>query len=101
MLLHVAQSLWKRIPIYQNEMEPSWSCGWLRQFKKKHGIHVVSLHEEAAQVVPTTLEAEMRAVRSATFLYAAEEVYNMDETSLYWKLSPDWGLATEQLSGKF
>ena len=81
--------MWKRIQTYGNETEPSWSCGWLWWFKKRHGIQVIFLQEEAAQVVPTTLEAEMRAMQSTISLYAVEDVYNMDKTGLYWKLSHD------------
>jgi len=38
-------------------------------------------------------------IRVRTALYHLSDIYNMDETGLYWKLVPDRSLSTEQLSG--
>ena len=94
MLLQVAQGLWSSISIYQNEMELAWSIGWLGQFKKQYGIKQYQFHGEAAQVNPATIEMKMHQIQELASLYHPDDVYNMDETGLYWKLSPDKGLAS-------
>ena len=41
----------------------------------------------------------MGRVRKEVSGYAAEDVYNMDETGLFWKMTPNKGLVTEMVSG--
>ena len=83
MLLQVAQSLWSSIPIYQNEIELTWSIGWLGQFKKQYGIKQYRFHGKAAQVNPATIKMEMHWIQELASLYHPDNVYNMSETGLY------------------
>lgn len=42
---------------------------------------------------------KMEAIRLKIEEYDLKDIYNMDETGLYWKMLPDTTLATEQMSG--
>ncbi|XP_068213367.1 tigger transposable element-derived protein 1-like [Palaemon carinicauda] len=60
------------------------SRGWLDNFKKRTGIHSVARHEEAAS-------SDLKAVADfiTTFaLVIAQQVFNRDETGLFWKKMP-------------
>ena len=71
------------------------SAGWLRNFKVRHGIQQVTIRgeqcsadEEAAQAYPEELK---KMLEDGGFL--PEQVYNCDETGLYFKMLPDKTLA--------
>jgi hypothetical protein len=100
MLKSKALDYWNRLPQYYNEPTPHFSDGWLQNFKERHGIRAIRLHGEAASVDDSiTVEQRMNEIRAVTDRYDLRDIYNMDETGLYWKLMPDKTLATEQLSG--
>ena len=42
---------------------------------------------------------ELEELRTMLIPYKADDIYNMDETALYWKTIPDWTLANEPRSG--
>jgi hypothetical protein len=56
------------------------SNGWLDKFKNRHCITFRYLSGESAQVDPDTVELDS---------YAENDVYNADETGLFFKLLPD------------
>lgn len=43
----------------------------------------------------------MEEVRTATALYDLDDIYNMDETGLFWKGTPDASLVTNDGDAKF
>ncbi len=56
-------------------------------------------HGEAASVDTEALETELKTLRETLQSYPNEDVYNMDETGLYWKARPDRTLASEDVAG--
>jgi len=50
--------------------------------------------------VPLQAEEEMRAIRTLCGEYAEEDIFNMDETGLFWRQAPSSGLATKARPGK-
>ena len=42
----------------------------------------------------------METVRGIAKDYSCDDIYNMDETALYWRKSPSRGLSTVSLPGK-
>jgi hypothetical protein len=56
-------------------------------------------HGEAAAVDRTQLELDLSDLRNLLEQYPLEDIYNMDETGLFWKLLPDRTLASEELFG--
>jgi hypothetical protein len=41
----------------------------------------------------------LKNLRQITSCYKAQDIYNMDETGLYWKATPERTLATQALPG--
>ena len=83
-LLLKAKEIWPQIPQYQNQPTPSFSIGWLEKFKKRHNIKQRHQHSEASSVLASA-EEEMRAIQTLCGEYEEEDIYNMDETGLYWQ----------------
>jgi hypothetical protein len=93
-----ARQIWQQIPQYRREEVPSFSSGWLEKFKRRHNIKKVTRHGDADSVPAQALD-EMRAVQTLCGQYHEEDIYNMDETGLYWRKSPASGLASEKRPG--
>ncbi|XP_070610006.1 tigger transposable element-derived protein 1-like [Erythrolamprus reginae] len=67
------------------------SKGWFEKFQRRYGLKSVSLHGEAASA--DTGAAENFVQRTFKDLiaeggYLPEQVFNMDETGLFWKRMP-------------
>ena len=79
------------------EHECEYGEGWLQRFKKRHGISVHKVcgekrsadHERVDEFV-----AEFSKLVTDEHL-SPEQVYNADETALYWRCTPNRTLATE------
>ena len=76
-------------------IEPKWSIGWLEGFKSRNNIHKRKQHGEAASVNMEGAEDRMLELRAIVAPYPPNDVYNMDETGLFWKAIPDTTLATK------
>ena len=94
-----ARRFWSRLPQYQEMELPQFSNGWLEGFKKRHGIKQRIRHGEAASLDETAIAEQILGVQTAARAYSPCDVYNCDETGLFWKATPDRGLATQQFSG--
>ena len=97
-LLLKAKEIWTRIPQYQAQTPPSFSIGWLEKFKKRHNIKQRNQHGEASSV-PASAEEEMEAIQILCNEYKEEDIYNMDETGLFWRQAPSSGLTSEVRPG--
>jgi DDE superfamily endonuclease/Tc5 transposase DNA-binding domain/Fission yeast centromere protein N-terminal domain len=97
----MAHEIWSQLPQYSQESEPKWSNGWLDRFKKRHHIKEYKLHGEGASAQVYTEDAvkQMNNLRAECSAYALKDIFNMDETGLFWKLQPDRSLATHQIKG--
>jgi hypothetical protein len=69
----------------------------LHRFQKRHGIGAVTISGEqrsadtqAADNFPAVLKEQMKREQ-----VTPEQVYNADETGLYWKMLPDRTLAVK------
>ena len=49
--------------------------------------------------VPESAAEEMKSIQTLCGEFLEEDIYNMDETGLFWRQSPTSGLATENQSG--
>ncbi|KAI1003148.1 hypothetical protein K3495_g5062 [Podosphaera aphanis] len=98
-----ARELWQQLPQYTPEMEElKWSNGWLESFKKKFNIKQYVQHGEgaAADINSDTNIAEITEFRDLCSRYPEKDIFNMDETGLFWKMAPMRSLATESTSGR-
>jgi DDE superfamily endonuclease/Tc5 transposase DNA-binding domain/Fission yeast centromere protein N-terminal domain len=96
-----ASEIFKRLPQFQNTPEPKWSNGWLDGFKKRFKIKEYVRHGEASSAAVNDPEmiAKMTKLRKLCAQYHPRDIFNMDETGLYWKRVPDRSLATESIKG--
>jgi hypothetical protein len=96
-----AAKLWNALPQYQGKERPKFSNGWLDGFQKRFNIKEYVTHGEAASAEIDKPDAitQMEKVRHLVIEYDPDDVLNMDETGLFWKLIPDRTLATKAGSG--
>ncbi|QRW13379.1 tigger transposable element-derived protein 4 [Ceratobasidium sp. AG-Ba] len=76
-----------------------FSNGWLSRLKARFGLRVYKFHGEAASAPIDTLDTEVQRIKELIELYNARDVFNVDETALFFRLPPTTGLAFEQMSG--
>lgn len=100
-LQEMASRLWDRLPQYSSSLErkPHFSAGWLTAFKSRHHISQKIRHGEAAGVNRMQLELDLADLRTYLETFPLDDIYNFDETGLFWKALPDRTLASEQLPG--
>lgn len=68
------------------------SNGWLEKFRIRHGIQHKVISGESAAVDPVTVDEWKRRLSSMTDKYDPNDVYNADETGLFFKALPDRSL---------
>jgi len=66
------------------------SDGWLTRFKERHGLAQSVRHGEAASAHGRTVEAERKRIRELikSSGYELRDVFNMDETGLFYGYAP-------------
>uniref|UniRef100_A0AAV1T6X1 HTH CENPB-type domain-containing protein n=1 Tax=Peronospora matthiolae TaxID=2874970 RepID=A0AAV1T6X1_9STRA len=74
------------------------SLAWVSRFKARHGIKSYRLHGDSASVELETLHQRRRELRTLLDGYAACDVFNMDETVHFYRMTPSRDLATMPLS---
>jgi hypothetical protein len=68
--------------------------GWLEGFKHRHGIVFKSIQGEAGAVDVETLSTWQHEVpRNEISQFSPDDVFNVDETGLFWHLLPNKTLA--------
>ena len=69
------------------------SNGWLEHFKKRFGLRQTRIVEQARDVPITTVKAWIEQLPKIIQAYSADNIWNMDESGLFFKALPDTGLA--------
>nr|XP_033794861.1 tigger transposable element-derived protein 1-like [Geotrypetes seraphini] len=81
-----------------NEEEFKASRGWFFRFKKRCGIHSVTMHGEAGSA--DKKEAEKFSINFQKCMkdegYCPQQVFNADETGLFWKRMPSRTFITKE-----
>ena len=77
----------------------SLSNCWLDSFKAHHSLKQYHCHGEAGSVQPVDVAEARKRIRMIKSKFPLSDVYNMDETGLYYRMPPDRGLASQQTSG--
>lgn len=97
-----ASELWKELDLSTTlNMEiPTFRDGWVRGFLKRYSVKDRKRHGEAAGVDTEAMEEQLIAVRRLVRLYQPEDVYNCDETGLFFKLVPERSLTTCAVAGQ-
>ena len=90
----MALVFWNKLPQYSNEPQPRFSTGWLDIFKARYKIKQFRRYGESGAVDRVLVEGELVELREDLKDVDNEDIYNIDETGLFWKTSPDGTLAT-------
>ena len=77
-----------------------YSKGWLQRFKDRHSIKAYRVHGESATVNAQDVDESREALRKVIQDYAPEDVYNCDESGLYFKMESKMTLCTAPVSGR-
>lgn len=72
--------------LYGENADMEFSEGWLSSFKKRHGIKQYRTVGESGSVNLQTLEDRLPGVRAMLDRYAWKDIYNMDETGLFYRM---------------
>lgn len=96
-LIQKAQLIAKELGIPEHCIH--FSNGWLDAYKQRHNIRATRYHGEAASVPMEAVATGRAQVQAICKDYDLCDIYNFDETGLYYRMPPDRGLATKQMSG--
>ena len=100
-LLLMAKSLQLHPIVFPNDTSPSSlkaETGWLKRFKDRHGIRALSIQGESLSAVTEDIDCfkdRLSKIMEEKCL-TLNQVFNCDETGLYWKLMPDKTLVSSR-----
>jgi hypothetical protein len=75
------------------------SSGWLHNFKKRYGIQEYNRCGESNSAPLSELPQYRETLRDLLKNYSPDDIYNCDETGLYWKMEPSKTLSSHPTSG--
>ncbi|KAI1002292.1 hypothetical protein K3495_g5905 [Podosphaera aphanis] len=78
---------------------PANSYGWLGSFKKRHGIKSRPQLGEDVSVNEAVVAQQLAQLQELGTEYHPEDIYNCDESGLFWKMTPERGLSTTSVTG--
>jgi Tc5 transposase DNA-binding domain/Fission yeast centromere protein N-terminal domain len=78
----------------------TFSNGWATKFKKRNGIRKITMHGEAASAPLENLPEERKKLQELLSNYNPEDIYNADETGLFYRLLPNQTLSKKPMAGK-
>ena len=67
--------------------------GWIEKWKICYNVRYVKISGESADVSGVTVESLKERVCELVEGYAAEDIWNLDETGCFWKALPERGFA--------
>ena len=82
-----------------SDLEFSYSKGWLEKFKSRFNIRRFTKHGEADKVDLKSVEESFCAIKDEISNYSVNDVFNFDETALFYRLQPNKTLATGIING--
>ncbi|XP_029656955.1 tigger transposable element-derived protein 6-like, partial [Octopus sinensis] len=75
------------------------SDGYLHKFKKRHGFRMTKLHGEMRTNDPVDVDLFIEKFIEISKGYNADQIYNLDETGLYYKLIPSKSICRNRFQG--
>lgn len=83
-----------------NEEQLKFTNGWVYRFKKRNGLQKIKFSGEANSAPLATLPEERSKLRDLLAAYNEEDIYNADETGLFFRMEPDQTLSTGPIAGR-
>jgi hypothetical protein len=87
-----AKNIASNLSIPEFDIRASWQ--WLSRFRARHGLQKMFLHEQGIEVNKNNPEllATLEELYEIIMQYDLKNVYNMDETGLFFRLLPKYNL---------
>jgi hypothetical protein len=82
------------------EKSLSLSNGWLMGFKQRNNLRSFILHGEANSAPLEILPQQRKIIQELLSSYELENIYNADETGLFYRMTSNQTLATGPVKGK-
>lgn len=82
-----------------NEDKFKGSNGWIENFKKRHNLKHYNMHGEAASAPLQDLDAMRENLRQTLKNYSPDDIFNCDETGLFWKMKPNHTISNGPVAG--
>ena len=99
LIIEAAAFLWRKMPEYEGLPEPKWWQGWLAKFKKRHNSKQRRLYRESASVDVEKAAGRLLEIQEIVKEYDSKDIYNCDETGLFWRMIPHKTLFRYQHEG--
>ncbi|CAB4375842.1 unnamed protein product [Rhizophagus irregularis] len=74
--------------------------GWVYRFKVRNGLQKVNFSGEANSIPLETLPEERLRLRTLLAKYNEKDIYNADETGLFFRMEPNHTLGSGKISGR-
>lgn len=78
----------------------AFSKGWLFNFQRRRSLKARRMHGEAGSVSATAVEEGRSALQQVISDYNVQDVYNLDETALFYCRAPSSTISSEALPGQ-
>ena len=93
-----ALELAKMLDIGEDKIQ--FSNGWIWRFKQRNGLRKIKYSGEANSVPIESLPEERARLRTILAKYDKENIYNADETGLFFRMEPNQTLSTGAIAGR-
>ena len=78
----------------------NFSNGWLHSFKTRNKIKQIKTHGESGSANTEDIEEYFPELVSLIANYDPKDIYNFDESALFFRVEPDRTLASKLIEGK-
>jgi hypothetical protein len=82
-----------------NEDKFKASNGWINNFKKRHNLKQYNIHGEANSAPIQDLDEMREKLRQTLRDYDPNDIFNCDETGLFWKMKPNKTISNRPVAG--
>ncbi|EGZ08334.1 hypothetical protein PHYSODRAFT_417818, partial [Phytophthora sojae] len=80
--------------------EGTISLSWIQRFKFRHRVTLHKMHGEAGSVDTADLGQQRAELMELLDEYNPQDIFNIDETALFYRMLPSQTLATKSVAGK-
>ncbi|KAG8375763.1 hypothetical protein BUALT_Bualt10G0134100 [Buddleja alternifolia] len=99
LLLEKARDTMKLLHL-QQDSEYNFSQGWLEKFNLRHEIKSFCHFGESGSVDIDDMEKKLESIRKKLDQFHMKDVFNIDKTSMFYRLQAEHSHATKQLEGR-
>lgn len=83
-----------------SQITTQFSEGWLENFKRRWQLKSFKLHGEAGDVDEHAINEQLARIRQKVSQYALKDVFNCDESGLFYQMAPDRTIAPSSFAGR-